>query len=366
MNRKEIRVATASITPSTSVHGVEAELAQILGDALVGVVDPALELDAVVAAAVEPMRQILLGQPAPPAQAQVGTRQSAGNGKSDGEAGDPREVDHLEPEARFVLVLESVEEAPAPFVVGHVDGNAGKGQHDGSDQQRDGDPALLGLEIGNDEAPPVADKRANSVHAEILSAAHSSATSGSIHLLRCPMSYSSCLQAGGRYEQRDNSARSGRTSGLGAGGNRHRGVDRRRSVRSDHAGRPPHLACRRTCRGGRQRCRARSLRASPHGARQLHLDDGQPVRRAQEVAARAGRRPADSTPRSCRGLRRLREPEVDDRTDRQKRRTDRIAGRDTANQAAPDRRPVPGSPDAHCRNSRSGRRPTSDWAARAR
>ena len=37
-----------------------------------------------------------------------------------------------------------------------------------------------------------------------------------------------------------------------------------------------------------------------------------------------------------------------------------------AHQAAPDRRPVPRSPHAHVERSISGRRPTSDWAARAR
>ena len=39
-------------------HGIFAELPQVLGDALVGVVDGALQLDAVVAAAVQPMRQV--------------------------------------------------------------------------------------------------------------------------------------------------------------------------------------------------------------------------------------------------------------------------------------------------------------------
>ena len=61
------------------LHGVFAELAQVLGDALVGVVDAALQLDAVVAAAVQPMGEVAARQPAPPAQAEIGADDGAGD-----------------------------------------------------------------------------------------------------------------------------------------------------------------------------------------------------------------------------------------------------------------------------------------------
>ena len=80
MNRNETRRGDRAQQPEQELHGVFAELAQILGDALVGIVDRPLQLDAVVAAAVEPMGEIVPGQPAPPAQAEIGADDRAGNG----------------------------------------------------------------------------------------------------------------------------------------------------------------------------------------------------------------------------------------------------------------------------------------------
>ena len=59
------------------LHGVFAEQPQILGDALVGIVDRALQLDAIVAAPVQPVGEIPARQPASPAQSQVGADDGA-------------------------------------------------------------------------------------------------------------------------------------------------------------------------------------------------------------------------------------------------------------------------------------------------
>ena len=146
------------------LHGVFAKQPQILGDALVGIVDRALQLDAIVAAPVQPVGEIPARQPASPAQAQVGADDGARDTDRD-EAGRQRpENGDLPPKSGFVLVLQAVVEAPIPVVEQHFQPDGRKGQRDGADQQRDGDPALFRLEVGHDQPPPVADERANFLH----------------------------------------------------------------------------------------------------------------------------------------------------------------------------------------------------------
>jgi hypothetical protein len=115
------------------------------------------------------MGEIPARQPAAPAQAQVGADDGARNADRDEAERQHREDGDLPPENVFLLVLEAVVEAPVPVVEQHLQPDGRERERNRADQQRDGDPALLRLEIGHDQPPPVADERAYSLHAEFLS-----------------------------------------------------------------------------------------------------------------------------------------------------------------------------------------------------
>ena len=109
------------------LHAAPTAYERTMRDSLVGIVDRSLQLDAIVAASVQPVGEIVARQPAPPAQPQIGADDGPRDEDRDEHRREPGKGDDLPPEDGLVLVLDAVVEAPVPLVEQHFQPDAACG-----------------------------------------------------------------------------------------------------------------------------------------------------------------------------------------------------------------------------------------------
>ncbi len=152
-------------------QAVGGEVAQILGDTLIRVVDDGAaalgQADVVIGAVGEPVFNVMRGEPLPPADLQhlvevegvyrdedVDHDQlgKAGHGQAGALDGHQEVIQQVQNRG-FVIDLDGVEEVAVPVGEDHIEGNQQQVEADDGAQQAVGAPAFLGTEIGFGKAP---------------------------------------------------------------------------------------------------------------------------------------------------------------------------------------------------------------------
>ncbi len=129
------------------------EVAQIVGDPLVGVVGRVGLLQAVEGLFAEPAVKEAAGDPRPPAHAQHHRVVLAQHGGDDDQRGDPGEAPELAPEFGLVLLFQRVVEQPVPVGEQHVHVDHEQAERDHQRQQAPGLVAVLREPVRLDELP---------------------------------------------------------------------------------------------------------------------------------------------------------------------------------------------------------------------
>src|SRR6185312_1352799 len=102
------------------------EAVEILGDALVGIVGPAIEdLHAVIGALIEPGIEIAARQPAPPADLQHLLEIGLVDDEDDPQRRENREDEQLLEKAALIVILQRIIELVAPFIEADIDVDGG-------------------------------------------------------------------------------------------------------------------------------------------------------------------------------------------------------------------------------------------------
>jgi hypothetical protein len=133
---KETSVTTARKRPEGKAQGGGDEEAQVLRDALIGVVGlGGVELHAVVRRVPQPRAEVALGEPATPADLQHLVEIELVHRHHDVGGGEIGELEDLRHEHRVVLVLQRVVEGVVPLVEQDVDPDDPEVEGDDGDQQ---------------------------------------------------------------------------------------------------------------------------------------------------------------------------------------------------------------------------------------
>ena len=147
------------------------EQVDVLGDALVGIVGGVAEkLHAVMVGPVQPMAQVLLRHPAPPADLEPLVEIELIDRDHDEHRDEHAEKQQLADERIPVLVLQCIVEAGIPLVDHHVDGDDRQLDADHGGQQQPPRQAVLGAEIGRGKPPDGGKRRGEAGHGILLSA----------------------------------------------------------------------------------------------------------------------------------------------------------------------------------------------------
>ena len=155
----------------TEVEALLDEQVDVLGDALVGIVGGVAEkLHAVMVGPVQPMAQVLLRHPAPPADLEPLVEIELVHRNHDEHRDEHAEKQHLTDERIPVLVLQCIVEAGVPLVDHHVDGDDRQLDADHRGQQQATRQAVLGPEIGRGKPPDGGKRRGEAGHGILLSA----------------------------------------------------------------------------------------------------------------------------------------------------------------------------------------------------
>ncbi len=141
------------------------EISDIFCDALVGVVGGvAQKLHAIMIGALQPMIEIAVGQPTPPADLQPLIEIELIDIQSDEKAGQNAEIAKLVDEDIPVTVLQRIVEPAVPLVEQHRERDQGEFDADDRRQQNAAGPAIVRTEIRTGNSPDDGERRENTSH----------------------------------------------------------------------------------------------------------------------------------------------------------------------------------------------------------
>ncbi|MDR6355004.1 hypothetical protein Q3H58_001675 [Pseudomonas psychrotolerans] len=106
------------------------EVADVLGQPLVGVVGTAFAFELVVVAIGQPEAEVLFGQPTPPVDGQCLGQVEPVHGQQDGRGRQAAEIQHQPDESGQVAGLQGIVEIAIPSIQGNRQAYSGQGQGD--------------------------------------------------------------------------------------------------------------------------------------------------------------------------------------------------------------------------------------------
>ncbi|MNQ91403.1 hypothetical protein D3C85_1067840 [compost metagenome] len=139
--------------PEPQGQGVAGEAVEVFTQALVGVIGVAALLQLIKILVLQPAREVLLGQPAPPADGQHLGQVQAVHRREDRDGGNAAEIQHQVGKGGQVLVLQGIVEVAVPAVDGHRNADIEQRQGDDHDQQQPGLAPLFAAPVGRDQPP---------------------------------------------------------------------------------------------------------------------------------------------------------------------------------------------------------------------